>query len=140
MWMMIDHARCYYNGVSQVSPQAGAFIENSGNCQGLTSVGLMNDLFSLNTCVYTYWDRTPSDPNASIINSFKETADINANIKDDWYSAIARDTIFRKSSRVFGAFWVLLERKDGTILISEDFSQVYLVLGLAQSFGDVSYC
>ena len=39
------------------------------------------------------------------------------------------------TGRVTGNFIVLLVRQDGTILITEDLSRVYLVLGITQSIG-----
>jgi hypothetical protein len=50
---------------------------------------------------------------------------------------LARNVKFWKSSRVFGEFYVVCQRPDGTVLVDAKFSKVYLVQGLAQSLGSL---
>jgi hypothetical protein len=62
-------------------------------------------------------------------------------VEEDYYGAkeaLDRDCKYWKSSRINGTFIVLMEWPDGTIIVSNNLRNVYLVLGQAQSLGEVS--
>jgi hypothetical protein len=58
---------------------------------------------------------------------------MNERFQSGLIAAIDKDVKYWNNDRVYGNFFVLFERPDGTIVVSNDCKKVYLVLGLANS-------
>jgi hypothetical protein len=124
--------------VVDVSPQARQLVERTGSLHSLRQPIFFPELACLNACIYTYWNSMPNDLTRGIFDELK--AYVNS-AEEDYYGAkeaLDRDCKYWKSSRINGTFIVLMERPDGTIIVSNDLRNVYLVLGQAQSLGEVS--
>jgi hypothetical protein len=125
--------------VVAVSEGARRLVEKSNSLAGLRHPQYMQDLAFLNAGIYTYWDTTPADPQHGLYDHLKDYVEQNDAPHDkDIVKAVKKDCQYWKTSRIHGSFIVLLERPDGTILVSQDCKQVYLVLGQAQSLGEVA--
>ena len=123
--------------VVQISPKARELVERMGNLQGLRQPQYYHELGFLNAGIYSYWNSMPADPTRGIYDCLKDYV----NAQPDYYGAkagVIRDCPYWKSSRVNGSFIVLMERPDGTVLVSKDLKSVYLVLGQAQSLGEIA--
>lgn len=107
--------------------------QSSGDVNALRRHGLQTDINSMNTSMYTNWNSTPWTPYRGVFQEFASRL-----ITEAGKQALDEDTQYWHSSRIFGEFIVLFDRPDGAILVSEDCKRVYLVLGLAQSIGEVS--
>ncbi len=119
-------------GMATISPAASKIIKNYNDLQLLRQKGMYDDLMRLNVGVYSYWDRCAAP--MGVFAWLKEILTENPHLK--WGPAVERDVKFWKDSRIFGDFFVLFDRHDGTVMLSPDCKRVYLVLGLAQSIGE----
>lgn len=136
---ILDYGRfcCFDQRLQSIRPDAEAAVRRSGHLQVLRCPQFYSELNALNVAMYTYMDATSFDPTRGIyddlvaINKMKD-------FKDNWGNSLEEDVIYWTSSRVVGNFIVLFERPDGTIMVSDDYQHVYLVLGIAQSLGDVT--
>jgi hypothetical protein len=99
-----------------------------------SSAALYKDLNSLNAGMYTHWERSSSSGHHGVFNYLLNTVKHN-NHTDDMRDRISKYVMYWKADRITGEFFVLMDRPDGTILLSGDFKRVYLVLGIAQSIG-----
>ena len=93
---------------------------------------LYKDLHSLNAGMYTHWERTTSSN--GVFKYLLNTVKLN-NLTEAMRDRISKYVINWKADRVTGEFFVLMDRPDGTVLLSSDFKKVYLALGIAQSIG-----
>lgn len=135
---MLDYLRLSVNNdlsCATISSKANKYLMQSHEANGLRQIGCHEDLLMLNSQLWTYWDRTPSDPDLGLLKILQSVAANNEPVREAWETAIERDVKYWKNARVHGLFYVLFERPDGTILASEDMKRFYLVLGQAQSLG-----
>ena len=113
-------------------------IVRSVNDLGLLRRGdLYGDLIRLNGAMYSYWYSTPATPKSGVYHYMQECAAMNQSTIPEMSGALEADVKHWINDRVYGDFFVLVERRDGTILVSNDFQKVYLVLGLAQSIAEI---
>lgn len=122
-----------------VSERATREIKQTSDTWNLKGLGLMNDMSRLNSAMYTYWKRTPATKTEGSLDFITKNYDHQSSYYSQNHvtTAIERDVIHWRESKVFDTFGVLLERPDGTIVISHDLKQVYLVLGISQSLGSI---
>jgi len=126
-------------GDVHLSKEAENFLQLGNSTFQLAHVGCNDDALNLIGGVFTYWDRFTITPNKGVLTYLKETAKLNPHLTTMWENAIDEDIQYWRDSRVTGDFYVLFERCDGTILIQYERNKanVYLVVGLAQSIGDL---
>jgi hypothetical protein len=129
---LLDIARfsVYAYGLSTISPAAANILKSGIVAMPLLRRGYMNDLAALNSGVYSYWDNLGSAPEG-VFDYIKSTSDANPHCK--YHSHIEQDVQYWRTSRLFGDFYVVCCRPDGTVIMSKNLEKVYLVLGLAQS-------
>lgn len=126
----------FFLRVTSISPRGSALMEQTGgDLKVLRQHGLQTDVNSMNTSMYTNWNSTPGTSYHGVFQEFASRLSTEA---DKEKQALDEDAQYWLSSRVYGEFIVLFDRPDGAILVSEDCKRVYLVLGLAQSIGEVS--
>eukprot|EP01040_Poterioochromonas_malhamensis_P003005 gene3005-3192_t len=120
---------------------AESAVQRSGDLRILqTSPQLMLDYFRINVNVYTNWEGTASEPHKGIFHYMLESIQESKEGKDFLYKEFIEDCRYWNSSKVFGDFIVLMERRDGSILVSADCNKVYLVLGHVDSLaGKVNF-
>jgi hypothetical protein len=95
---------------------------------------LMQELQKLNFAMYSQWKNNVTG-NAGVFNYLLGTMSFNPGMFKYKFDL---DLVYAwPERRVCENFFVFCERKDGTILISEDLKVVYLVKGIAQSLGEV---
>lgn len=136
---LIEYGRSFTinSGVVKISREAEEIYEKTRNCLALRSHGYMKDLNTLNAAMYTYWKGTPGTPKRGAFKHLQQIAEANPSISETWSKALNADCKYWLSSRISGDFFVLFERVDGTVFISADYKHVYLVLGLAQTVGEI---
>eukprot|EP01034_Spumella_vulgaris_P046789 gene46789-58347_t len=115
-----------------MSPAAKKVVHGFQDLQKLRGMGLYEDLMALNAKVYSYWYRGTSGEGA--LAYLKGTLSVNPQV--NWGPGIENDVQYWKDSRVFGDFYILFDREDGTVLLSLDYQKVYLVMGLANTIGE----
>eukprot|EP01031_Cornospumella_fuschlensis_P030444 gene30444-36792_t len=143
---LLDTGRMYtYSSGLAVLPKEVVEIIKIAGLQALrrTPQSMMY-LRSLNVKMYTHWYGTPSDPEHGIYAHLDEGFERRKEMKTYPEAKLLRqnfeqDCRFWGTSRVTGNLIVLFDRPDGSVLVSGDFQHVYLVLGLAQSMGEVTY-
>lgn len=122
-------------GCATISSEGSALLEKAhGNLDPLRQKGLVKDINQLNTAMYTHWNSRPLVPHKGI---FHHVASCILNENGAYKRALTEDVQFWNSSRIHGEFIVLFDRPDGTIVVSKDCQNVYLVLGSGQSMGQV---
>ena len=118
-----------------VSKEARSILSCINDIIKLRSSALLyKDLSSLNAGMYTNWDRRSSSLSHGVFKYLLNTVELN-NLKETMRDRISKYVIHWKADRVTGEFFVLMDRPDGTVLLSSDFKRVYLALGIAQSIG-----
>jgi len=131
---------------SGLSAEADAILEREGlgGVSQLNSREHRQSLSALTARIFTYWDRLgyAHDEDAQSMMEFVEQMSLQfphipGLQHDPVRELLQRNVKFWKSSRVFGEFYVVCQRRDGTILINAKFSKVYLVQGIAQSIGSI---
>ncbi len=121
----------YDLGMQSLSPAASKVVKSMNDLQTLRPMGLHEDLARLNVGVYSYWDRAAATE--GVYPYFLGCVEANPHM--NFAPAVERDVKYWRDSRVFGDFYLLFDRQDGAILLSNDFQKVYLVQGLAQTIG-----
>eukprot|EP01040_Poterioochromonas_malhamensis_P014463 gene14463-16008_t len=118
-------------GLAGISPQAELAVQLSGGDLGILrkSQRSLLEYFQININVYKYWERTPDDPHKGIFHCLLADIESDETERAFRYKEFMEDCPYWNSSKVFGDFIVLMERRDGSILVSADYSKVYLVLG-----------
>lgn len=119
-------------GVGSIPKHLQDTIQRMG-LSALRTPAYMGYLHQLNACIYSYWDGMPATPKFGIFDALQEQP-----IRQEWGSSLDDDCKYWKSSRVHETLIFLFDRPDGAVLVSEDYHRVYLVLGQAQSIGDVA--
>jgi hypothetical protein len=125
------------NLVPDFTEEVKETVNTFGHVQVLRQPGnrcYINELARLTAAAYTYWHSLPSDPKHGLFDLVRERLG-----EDSMFStALATDCPYWQSSRVYDTFIVLFDRIDGTVIVSKDLQRVYLVLGQAQSLGEVA--
>jgi len=116
------------------SGEAVDHLKKTFDTWGLNGLGFKVEEARLNASMYTYWKRTPLSKTGSL-NYIKENASKLHNSISQVETVVTREVKYWRESRVYDTFGVLLERSDGTIVISQDLRRVFLVLGITQSLG-----
>jgi len=95
------------------------------------------DLLIMNAEMYTYLEYDFSgEPNTGVLNYASRVCEMNPGTPlEDLPVAQAK---YFTEYRITGNFHILLERPDGTIVISEDLKKVYLVQGLSDSLAGLA--
>lgn len=119
-------------GMAQLSPAAQRVVKSYNDLYTLRSMNLYGDLMRLNIGVYSYWDRCAGTN--GVYQWFIDMLKCNPHMKLD--KEVDRDVKYWRDSRVFGDFYLLFDRHDGTVLVSLNYQKVYLVLGLANTVGE----
>jgi hypothetical protein len=132
----VSRLLCHSLGLTSISTTAEKLLEETDKISSLREAGLFEDVMKLNSCMYSYWNSTPDTPKSGVFEALNTGVDINEEIAH-WKDSMMNDCQYWATSRVQGKFVILMERPDGTIVISEETKEVYLVLGLAQSIGEV---
>eukprot|EP01040_Poterioochromonas_malhamensis_P003008 gene3008-3195_t len=130
----------YILDLVSISPLAkAALTESGGDLRVLQfSQDLLLEFFRINVTAYSNWEGTASNPYQGIFHYVLAYIESNEAVKDFLYKEFMEDCRYWNSSKVFGDFIVLMERPDGTILVSSDCSKVYLVVGLSSSVAVLS--
>jgi hypothetical protein len=96
---------------------------------------LLEELLKLNYTMYSHWNYN-IEGGAGVFNYLLGLVTINKDLP--MFQQINIDHIYAwPGRRVCEDFFVLFERRDGTILISDDLKVVYLVKGIQQSLGEI---
>jgi hypothetical protein len=136
--------------LANISPQGEKVLRETGNLSYFyTSPRLMNDLHSLNIAMYTNWRYTPSDSKSGVwhylwkafehAESEKSLAKTLTDVDFDLKVGLLRDAQYWDKSHVFDEFLVLFDRPDGSVVVSSDYSKVYLVMGIRKTIGQMSF-
>jgi len=127
-------------GAVSISPAAEKVVrETLQPMIGLRQAGYNTDLMKLNAALYSVWGSIVASPTTGVFHVLKDDSSRCKDKMGEWFHNLMNDCLYWQSSRVYDDFIVLLERRDGTILVSKDYKKVYLVLGTAQSVGEVFY-
>lgn len=123
-----------------LTPEAQEYLNMFQSIDFLRQPHLMNDLYKLNLGMYRYWSSSPRNINEGVYHAVTKyyQKSLEGKNRNPYENALVEDCIYWNSSRIFGDFTILFERPDGTILISENYQEVFLVLGQAQSLGEVA--
>lgn len=132
-------------------PRTRAMLHQTRDLYALRRMGPkgMMELGRLNSSMYSYWTSTPSNPQFGIFHALTEWVETNSKNRaltkelKAWPVALEADCQYWQASRVHANdFIVLFERPDGTIVVQlatkKEPAKVYLVLGIAQSLGEVA--
>lgn len=107
--------------LAKLSPAAARVVHNMNDLQSLRGMGLHEDLGRLNMYVYSYWHKGAAS--AGVFQWLKDAVKINPHLT--WKASVEQDVQYWKDSRVFGDFFILFDREDGTVLVSTDFLKVF---------------
>jgi hypothetical protein len=129
--------QCVYNGSIDVSNGAKKFLDQHNSSFQLNQAGYITDLIKIKGAMFTYWNGFVSTPTKGCLQSLCQYVKQNADIQVEWENAIENDVKYWLDSKVYGDFYVLFERRDGTIMIEKKTKKVYLVVGMAQSIGEL---
>ena len=129
--------QCVINGSITISDGARQFLDKYNTSFQLAQAGFTTDLIKVKGAVFTYWSGFFSTPTKGCLNYIREVAKNNPDIQTEWEHAIERDVKYWLDSKVYGDFYVLLERRDGTTMTDKKTKKVYLVVGMAQSVGEL---
>jgi hypothetical protein len=127
----------HHLGLSEnLSPQAKKLLQQHNNLEPLFDNQLHADLQLLNGRIFSYWDWDFSGRAASGIYNY---ALFNTEHNDSKAEAEKHFRYVRcwPRSRMRGDLYILLERPDGTVLVSRDFKSVYLVQGILSSLAGI---
>lgn len=107
--------------LAELSPQAKRVVRGINDLQTIRGMGMMEDLAKLNVYSYSYWHRGTGSVGAFqyLKDCLKVNKHMNVNVE------VERDVQYWKDSRVFGDFFLLFDREDGSILVSSDFQKVH---------------
>eukprot|EP01040_Poterioochromonas_malhamensis_P003006 gene3006-3193_t len=144
MSSLIHKARdlVYELGLVELSSQAELCVQLSGGDLGILKKSLRTllEYFQIDLYVYKYWEKTPNDPLKGIFHFLHTNIESNETERSFLYKEFMEDCPYWNSSKVLGNFIVLMERRDGSVLVSTDYSKVYLALGHFDSLaGKVTY-
>lgn len=115
-----------------LSSVADQLIRTSTDLHKLRQQHLYSDLAKLDNGIYQYWTTYKGQP--GVISWVRELMSMNPQISE-WEVPMERDVRYWKDSRICDEFFMLFVRKDGTVLVSKDYSYVVLVLGIAETLG-----
>lgn len=88
-------------------------------------------LFHINEAMHRFWNQLPHSPKIGMSQAMLNYIEKKGpGTQATSIAAYHRDVKYWGTSRVFGEFFVLFNRPDGTIFVSKDYSKVYLVLCL----------
>jgi hypothetical protein len=117
----------------KLSPQAQRILAEGPNVHKLLQMCMHEDVISLNANVFSYWvSDFSARPDSGVFEFLKETGKLNPHMKLE--QDLPQVTHW-PHSRAHGTFFVLLERSDGTVVVSEDSDKVYLTQGILSSIG-----
>ena len=106
----------------------------------------MDALIRMNASAYTHFHTDCSGVAGSgVLNWLEGAAEERASSSGSWIAAVRRDCRHWKERRLYGSFYVLLQRADGTVLVEHTEEgeaakappRVLLALGIAQSLGEI---
>jgi hypothetical protein len=119
----------------KLSPTALQLLAQGQRVDTLLQMGMHADAASLNANVFSYWESDFSArPDSGVFNYLKETGKLNPKMKLEQHLSQIEHW---PQSRVHGSFYMLLERTDGTVIISADRTKVYLTQGILSSLGNL---
>ncbi len=132
---MLDYLRysAFSIGGASVSPAAKKILRDFNDFHKLRENGLMEDIQRMNVMMYSYWDTSVAA--TGVFDRLIKFVEFNPSIVS-WNTRLENDTKYWRDTRVFGDFYILFDRIDGSILVSSNYETVYIVLGLAQSLGE----
>lgn len=122
-----------------LNTQASRFVRSVNDMHSLRTPAFYGELNKLNAGMYTFWNSMPSSHDYGVLKYLRECADLNEILFPGMIAAMDLDVKYWNNDRIYGDFFVLFERPDGTILVSNDCKKVYLVLGLADSIAKCVY-
>lgn len=137
--MNMARRSCIETGNVTISKEAMKFLSKRNNTFELSHAGLFEDLMMIKGSMFSHWNGFPHSPTKGVLNSLCETAKLNPDICDIWEEAIDSEVKYWKDSKIYGDFHILFERRDGTIMIENETKNVYLVLGISQSIGELFF-
>jgi hypothetical protein len=135
-----DSARIFPHSLNlaNLSPQARHMMTLTNNTHFLHMPQFSNDLLYDDGYIFTCWFGTREHPEKGIYHALMEKQQSHP----EWYlwkDVLLTDCLYWNSSRVYGNFIVLFDRPDGTILVSDNFKQVYLVVGITHAIGSLHH-
>jgi hypothetical protein len=122
--------------VSGISVDAQTMVGSPSDMHLLRASHLYDDLLKCNTAMYTHWDFQYSGQ-AGAYSYLLQTAEMNMGQPDTTWIEFIDEVRFWKDNRIHDCFYVYKERSDGTVVISQDMTRVYLVQGIRDSLGDI---
>ena len=130
---------CLRTGSTAISRKALSFLEsNNWNTFQMFSAGFADDVMLLKGAMFSFWYGFPLTPTSGVFGYVRETAKYQTTeVCDTWNIALDLEVKYWNDNRVYGDFFVLFERRDGTIMIDKNTKIVYLVLGITQSIGNM---
>jgi hypothetical protein len=138
---LIEEARkCLLNyPFVQVSPEARKAIQTTGGLEILDkTLPLLIDYCRFCAYLWSFWHKTINAAYEPASRMLREIIDAK---HPDWRHPFATECRYWNSNKTFGKFIVLFERPDGTILVSENFQRVYLVVShLDRTLAEIANC
>jgi len=126
------------NGLCTIlTPRCKQILRRFNDIYKVYNENLACDMHSMNASMYRYMDYSSSgEPNTGVLGFASFLLEMI--VPDLKFESQLAQAKYFKEYRVTGYFHILLERPDGTIVISEDLKKVYLVQGLSQSLADIT--
>jgi hypothetical protein len=131
IWNLLLYGVYNLRIAGNLSPKAQQVLAQGPNVETLHELGLHADIAVLNASVFSGWKSDLSArPDSGVHHFLKDTAELNPDVKLAQYLPQIQHW---PQSRIHGCFWAILDRADGTVVVSE--SGVYLIQGVGPSLG-----
>ena len=119
-----------------LSKRAKEIIKQDTALDRLFDLHMYEDLMSLNSNVFSYWDTDFSGKvNSGVYSYVRRIIELNPSMGITGKQL--EQARHWPTSRIHGKFYILLNRPDGTVVISEDKQKVYLVQGILHAVAKV---
>lgn len=122
--------------VSGISGAAKKIVGSPSDMHLLRASHLYDDLLKCNTAMYTHWDCDYSGQSGAY-SYLLQSAEMNRGQPDTSWIEFVDEARFWKANRIHDCFYVYKERSDGTVVISQDITRVYLVQGIRDSLAEI---
>lgn len=116
----------------RVSDKARRLVKDINSMHELRTHHLYGDLLALNTDMYSFWDADFTGKANTGVYAYVEKAKRSSpDVPGFEYFHNCRHW---RDHRVFGQFYLLMDRPDGSVFVSADMKKVYLVIGIKANF------
>jgi hypothetical protein len=118
-----------------LTKQAVKVMKTEGTVYEMFDMNLLSDLMALNSKIFPFWDADFSGKPGSGVFSFAQRR-----VKESPFTVADAPRIAKfaqqwPQNKIKSTMYLLLERPDGTVAVSDDLKSVYLVQGIWKSLG-----